>query len=77
MLNDSVRLEPGDSVLQNGANSALGRYIIQVRFIAEHSLILKIANRTGGTAILRRTTVRQYDTAYGTSGRPGRHNGTA
>lgn len=30
MLHDFVELSPGDIVVQNGANSAVGRYVIQV-----------------------------------------------
>lgn len=30
MLHDFARLEPGDTVVQNGANSAVGRYVIQI-----------------------------------------------
>lgn len=32
LLKDMVELKPGDVVAQNGANSACGRYIIQVVF---------------------------------------------
>ena len=34
LLHDFVRLQPGDLVIQNGANSAVGRYVIQVSSIA-------------------------------------------
>jgi trans-2-enoyl-CoA reductase len=30
MLKDFVKLNPGDTVIQNGANSAVGRNVIQV-----------------------------------------------
>jgi trans-2-enoyl-CoA reductase len=30
MLNDFVKLSPGDLVVQNGANSAVGQFVIQV-----------------------------------------------
>lgn len=30
MLRDYVQLKPGDTVIQNGANSAVGRYVIQI-----------------------------------------------
>lgn len=30
MLKDFVNMEDGDIVIQNGANSAVGRYVIQV-----------------------------------------------
>jgi trans-2-enoyl-CoA reductase len=33
MLHDFVELSPGDIVVQNGANSAVGRYVIQVNLI--------------------------------------------
>lgn len=32
MLNDFIKMESDDIVVQNGANSAVGRYVIQVIF---------------------------------------------
>ncbi|KAH7707905.1 CBN-MECR-1 protein [Aphelenchoides avenae] len=45
MLKDFVPLDPGDSVLQNGANSALGRYIIQMCRIWGYKTVNIVRNR--------------------------------
>lgn len=39
MLHDFVNLDPGDIIVQNGANSAVGRYVIQV--ISQYAFLYK------------------------------------
>ncbi|KAI6183585.1 PKS-ER domain-containing protein [Aphelenchoides bicaudatus] len=45
MLHDFVELAPGDIIIQNGANSAVGRYVIQIARLLNLNLINVIRDR--------------------------------
>ncbi|KAI6180743.1 PKS-ER domain-containing protein [Aphelenchoides besseyi] len=45
MLHDFVELKGGDTVVQNGANSAVGRYVIQIAKILNLNLINVVRDR--------------------------------
>ncbi|KAI6232849.1 Enoyl-[acyl-carrier-protein] reductase, mitochondrial [Aphelenchoides fujianensis] len=45
MLHDFVQLRAGDTVVQNGANSAVGRYVIQIAKILQLNLVNVVRDR--------------------------------
>jgi len=45
MLHDFLKLSPGDVIVQNGANSAVGRFVIQIAKILKLDLINVVRNR--------------------------------
>lgn len=45
MLRDFIGLEPGDTVIQNGANSAVGQFVIQLCRIYGYKSVNIVRNR--------------------------------